>query len=204
MKHHSSFERARNEATRLFISIVGVSLTFVLGLTVAQLMRKSRDRQKEGTVDIVNRPADSVVISADPNDVYRVARQLEYFDRFLIGVDKFKLVNPSVAKLVVTEGGKEYALGLEVIADQPGEFFALRIEFNGGLYGTCAVRFESLPANNGTTVSVHTRYKVQLSEKAMSLIRPTVSREVDVYLHNLKRLCEQTLTERALGDGVIC
>ncbi len=200
MKNYSSFERAMmSGATRFWISLIGISFTFALGRVFAQALGRLLAVPEEKMVEIANRPTESVTISADPSDVYKVARQLEYFDRFLFGVDKFNLINPSTARLVVGEGGNEYGLHLEVIADQPGEFFALRIELNGRLYGTCAVRFDGLPGNTGTTVSVLTKYKMRLPDGAMNAVRPVVSREVDVYLRNLKRLCELTVAEPALG-----
>lgn len=134
---------------------------------------------------------DRVVVPGDAEDVYDQARQLEYFDQFLFGVDEFKLVNPGSAQLQVAAGGREFAIELEIITETRGEFFGLRIESGGELYGTCLVRFEEqLTKPISTAVSVSVKYKHKFDELTQKSIEQVVSKEIHTYLHNLKSMLE--------------
>jgi hypothetical protein len=182
---------------RLLISIVGISAAFVLGRLIAGSFNNRRlhvapsaadDENEE--VELVTPANDSVVIEGEPEEIFQTARTLEYFNQFLFGVDEIQLNNPSSARLVVAQDGTEYNLDLEIIAEQPGEFFGLRVEHKGLLYGTCLVRFERTGRRALTQVSVQTRYKTVMPTEMMNDIKAVVAREVDTYLTHLKERCE--------------
>lgn len=197
MQNRNSAEM--NAPMRLFVSAVGIVAMFGLGRVVAQAFRRHSDEAAEFVAPVQVPVTESIVIRGEPDEVYEQARQLEYFDQFLFGVDEFKLINPTNAQLVVAHGGHEYAFRLEVIADEPGEFFGFRVEHNGELYGTCLVRFEPLVGGEmGTMVSASTKYKHQFAPDTMLLIARVVSREIDAYLRNLKDSFERSAAESVL------
>jgi hypothetical protein len=168
---------------RLLASIAGIGAMFALG----RMARAALDKRTENS-DVVVRPADAptterILIHIEPQRVYEHARQLEYFD--------CEMLDPTSARLVVAHEGKNLTFDLEVIADQPAEFFGMRVEHDGELYGTCLVRFEDVPGREpGTVVSISMKYKHEFSPDSMKTITSVVAREIDAYLHKLKDSCE--------------
>lgn len=186
---NASFERAMNGPARWFVSLLGVGAAFALGRFVAGAIRERREDDNEEVILQIP-AAQQIKIDAELKEVYSTARRLEYFNQFLFGVDHIELIDLAAAKLKVSANGKDYEIDLQIIADQENEFFALRVEHEGVLYGTCLLRFESDP-HGGTQVSTVTRYKVQLPTPLMNDVKAVVAREVDVYLQHLKTMCEQ-------------
>lgn len=188
------FERAMNGPARWLVSVIGVSAAFVAGRFVASAISRMREEQLNDEVRLETPANESIAINAEPEQVYAIARRFDYFKQFLFGIDGIELRNPSQVRLLVAESGHDYALDLEVIADQPGEFFGLRVEHDGKLYGTFLVRCEpAVGAHHGTVVSVATRYKIELPVALMNEIKPVVAREIDVYLGHLKEKCEEQM-----------
>lgn len=196
MQNRDSVEM--NAPMRLFVSAVGIASMFGLGRVVARALRRRSEEAAEFVEPMSTQVpvTESIVIRGEPEEVYEQARQLEYFDQFLFGVGGFRLINPTSAQLLVTYNGHEYAFRLQVIADEPGEFFGFRVEHHGELYGTCLVRFEPLVAGEmGTMVSASTKFKHQFAPDTMSVIARVVSREIDAYLRNLKDSFERSAAE---------
>jgi hypothetical protein len=186
-------------AAQLLISVVGVGAMFALGRMVARVLEKRAEEFSVFPASFDTPVSERIIVISDPLEVYEQARRLDYFDQFLFGVDEFKLINPQNAQLLVAHNGKEYSFSLEVIADQPGEFFGVRIEHDGELYGTCLVRFEQLPGREaGTIVTVSTKTKHEFPSAIQKEIADVVAREIDAYLHNLQDTCEMKIAESVL------
>jgi hypothetical protein len=174
---------------RLLISIAGVGAMFALGRFVRTMLQKRAEEITEVVVVPVEAPmTERILIHSEPQEVYEHARRLEYFD--------CEMIDPVSAQLVVAHEGNDYRFALHVIADQPGEFFGLRVEHDDELYGTCLVRFEDIPGREaGTIVSVSTKYKHQFEPGMMKTITTAVAREVDQYLHKLKDSCDSEVVQ---------
>jgi hypothetical protein len=168
---------------RLLLSALGVFAMFFAGRMVRSGWEARRLPGKAGgsvglkpVADLPAEPSEpklleSIVIAAPAQEVYDHARRMEYFDRYL------------------------HSLTVDVIADQPGEFFGLRVEHNGELYGTVLLRFEEMPGRNaGTQASITSKLKHEMPPAQLYKLQPLIAQEIDTYLRFLKQECEGVLT----------
>lgn len=176
---------------RLLLSVIGVGAMYALGRVVRSQLTKrvgsgaakaASGRPKLRALpspvvaeEVVETPAEEVdpnrvMIYVPPAAVYEHARKLEYIDGLLIGI----------------------GLEVSVIIDQPGEFFGIRVEHEGEMYGTALVHFEEIPGKKGgTEVSVNVKYKHDFGVYSKAAIEAGVNKEVALYLHHLKEECEK-------------
>lgn len=180
---------------RLLLSVVGVGAMFALG----RLVRAQIDSQGVGVKNAKGRPRlralpspavpeedkvevrdevnpNRILIHVSPVEAYDHARKLEYPEGILFGL----------------------GLQMSVIIDEPGEFFGLRVEHEGELYGTALVHFEEIPGKaGGTEVSVSVKYKHDFGVYSKKAIEEGVNAELALYLNHLKEACEKHSADKA-------
>jgi uncharacterized membrane protein len=125
----------------------------------------------------------SILVNAPVAAVYKLWLSFEEYPKFITAIKQVRKLDPNHFVALLAFNGKEYETSLEIMLRVRERRLAWRTISDGHApvhFAAGVVSFESCP-DRATTVTL----------KLSSSFGGAVSRRVDKYLHNFKRLAEQ-------------
>jgi uncharacterized membrane protein len=152
----ASFATPKADRGRLMAataSVIGVTALDVI--CAQQLARRAGSITESGDV----RVAASVIINRPPEELYRYWHDFQNLPRFMRNLESVRVAGDGRSRWAAkAPAGRTVEWDAEVTQDRPNEMIAWRSVEGSGLHNAGRVRFERLPDDRGTKVSVEMLY----------------------------------------------
>lgn len=129
-------------------------------------------------------------ISAQPSDVYPVVRSLANLQDLVPCIESVQDVGFAKGRITIRHDDARQLADVSVIADQPGEFIAFRLDSEGQLLGTCLLKLESAPGNIGVVLSLTIKFAPDTPSEVVRQLFPIALTELHSFSENVKQACE--------------
>ncbi|MEJ7599291.1 MAG: SRPBCC family protein [Kofleriaceae bacterium] len=136
----------------------------------------------------------AITIQANPDEIYKVWRDLTNLPRFMQHVRSVTIESPTVSRWVVNEGPKELVWRAEIVEDVPGQLLRWRSLPGGDITNNGGIELRKAPGDRGTIVEVKLHYLppggVAVAAALHGFLRKLTGVQVGKELARLRQLLE--------------